>query len=129
MPANNIEPVDPLGRGSLSSLIGRGPKEVASSDQEYVGVELNRMISLVHSSMFSEQEVKLRWIKERLIRYACVCSAVIRDNYAQIFAYYSFWQFFEQTCAQKVMLIELIKHECQCYLVYCCLVLICFLWG
>lgn len=66
MPQTSIEPVDLRGQGSLSHIGGRGPKEAGSPD--HVGAGLSRMMSLVHSAMFVDQGIKLKWIRERISR-------------------------------------------------------------
>lgn len=66
MPQTTLEPVDPRGQGSLSHIGGRGPKEAGSPD--HVGAGLSRMMSLVHSPMFIDQGIKLKWIRERIAR-------------------------------------------------------------
>ena len=73
MPQSNIEPVGLVGRGSLPLLRGRGPKEALEDD---VGAELSKMMTLLHSTMFSEQGIKLKWIKERILRYVCLCDCI-----------------------------------------------------
>ena len=67
LPQTTIEPVDPRGQSSLLRIGGRGPKEVMSPDQD-VGTGLNRLMSLIHSPMFVDQGIKLKWIRERMAR-------------------------------------------------------------
>ncbi len=67
MPQSSIEPVDFLGRGSLEAVRGRGPKEALAFNQD-VGVELSKMVTLLHSAMFVDQGIKLKWIRERMLR-------------------------------------------------------------
>lgn len=85
MPQTSIDLVDQGGGGRgnpLSSLVGRrrAPKQAAgaaSSDDDEEeeggsergeGAGLARMMSLLHSTMFSEQGEKLKWIKTRITR-------------------------------------------------------------
>ena len=68
MPPSDIEPVNLQGQRSKPFTIrGRGPREV--SDQDVKEAELNNMMSLLHSHMFIEQGIKLKWIRERILRY------------------------------------------------------------
>ena len=67
MPQSSIEPVDPSGH---SFIIG-GRKELGLVSDQDKGVELSRMVNLLHSTMFSEQGIKLKWIKERIVRWVC----------------------------------------------------------
>lgn len=69
LPTSSIEPVDlqQQQQQQLSLFRGRGPKEAAAHEE---GTELSDMLSLLNSPMFAEQGIKLKWIKERMIRSA-----------------------------------------------------------
>ena len=47
--------------------MGRGPKGALLSDGDLTA-ELSDMMTLLHSSMFIDQGIKLKWIKERITR-------------------------------------------------------------
>ena len=63
-PQSEIEPVG-ISRGQrLFMSGGRAPKSV----EPISGEHLSRMTSLLRSHMFTEQGIKLKWIKERIAR-------------------------------------------------------------
>lgn len=69
-PQSSIEPVG-MSRGQR--LLLKGPRGI----RQIRGEHLSHMTSLLHSHMFTEQGIKLKWIKERISRYALLAGQMV----------------------------------------------------